>query len=226
MLVIPVSELVSAQSQISIKYGPVCWNRRTDLIVDSVSPADTLTPTHFNSVPEIQAIPSSQCIRPQLYAAHKMRSAMDAGQSIGATSAAKLPSASDSDSIESLKLRLEAVSEEMSILKEANARALGDIAVLQEANARALGDIHAKDNQISNLQRTTAFLMRKSHSLAKIAESLLSQAEIQSLKDAGAAPEVIRAKHHAAEEALKLAMAADGPTGMQATDISHSFGAV
>ena len=68
--------------------------------------------------------------------------------------------------------------------------------------------------------------MRKSHSLAKIAESLLSQAEIQSLKDAGAAPEVIRAKHHAAEEALKLAMAADGPTGMQATDIGHSFGAV
>ena len=68
--------------------------------------------------------------------------------------------------------------------------------------------------------------MRKSHSLAKIAESLLSQAEIQSLKDAGAAPEVIRAKYHAAEEALKLAMAADGPTGMQATDTSHSFGAV
>ena len=212
MLVIPVSELVSAQSQISIKYGPVCRNRRTDLIVDSVSPSDTLTATHLNSVPEIQAIPASQCIRPQLYAAHKMRSAMDAEQSIGATSAAKLPSASDSDSIESLKLKLEAMSEEMSILKE--------------ANARALGDIHAKDNQISNLQRTTAFLMRKSHSLAKIAESLLSQAEIQSLKDAGAAPEVIRAKHHAAEEALKLAITADGPTGMQASDISHSFGAV
>jgi hypothetical protein len=223
ILVIPVSDLVSAQSQISIKYGPVCWNRRTDLIVDSVSPADTLTATHLNSVPEIQAIPTSQCIRPQLYAAHKMRSAMDAGQSIGATSAAKLPSASDSDSIECLKLQLEAMSEEMSILKQLQAK---EIAVLQEANARALGDIHAKDNQISNLQATTAFLMRKSHSLAKIAESLLSQAEIQSLKDAGAAPEVIRAKHHAAEEALKLAMAADGPTGMQATDIGHSFGAV
>ena len=117
----------------------------------------------------------------------------------------------------------EAMSEEMSILKQLQAK---EIAVLQEANARALGDIHAKDNQISHLQATTAFLMRKSHSLAKIAESLLSQTEIQSLKDAGAAPEVIRAKHHAAEEALLLAMAADGPTGMQATDTSHSFGAV
>jgi hypothetical protein len=123
---------------------------------------------------------------------------------------------------------------EIAVLKEEHARALGDmqaakdkeISVLQELNARSTALLHAKDNQISNLQATTAFLMRKSHSLAKIAESLLSQTEIQSLKDAGAAPEVIRAKHHAAEEALKLAMAADGATGMQASDISHSFGAV
>jgi hypothetical protein len=121
------------------------------------------------------------------------RSAMDAGQSIGATPAAKLPSASHSDSIEILKLKLEAMSEEMSILKqlqekeiavmkEANARALGakdkEISVLQEHNARTL---YAKDNEISALQATTAFLMQKSHSLAKIAESVLLQAEIQSL---------------------------------------------
>jgi len=67
MLVIPVSELVSAQSQML-----------------------------SNSVPEIQAIPTSQCSRPQLYAAHKIRLAINAGQSIGETPAAKRPSASDS----------------------------------------------------------------------------------------------------------------------------------
>jgi hypothetical protein len=122
MLVIPVSELVSAQSQML-----------------------------SNAVPEIQAIPTSQCSRPQLYAAHKIRSAMDAGQSIGATPAAKRPSASDSDSIESLKLKLEVMSKENAVLKEANAR---------------------KDKEISALQATTAFFMRKSHSLAKIAESV------------------------------------------------------
>ena len=190
MLVIPVSQLVSAQSQISIKSDPVVRNRRADLIVDSVSPADTLTATHSNytrilrrsnSVPEIQAlraIPTSQCSRPQMYAAHKMRSAMHAVQSIGATSAAKPPSTSDSDSIESLQFKLEAMSEEMSILKqlqekeiavlkEEYARALGDIhaakdkeiSVLQEHNARSTTLLHAKDNQISNLQATTAFLM-------------------------------------------------------------------
>jgi hypothetical protein len=133
MLVIPVSELVSAQSQML-----------------------------SNAVPEIQAIPTSQCSRPQLYAAHKIRSAMDAGQSIGATPAAKRPSASDSDSIESLKLKLEAMSKEMSILKQLQQK---EIAVLKEANAR-------KDKEISALQATTAFLMRKSHSFAKIAESV------------------------------------------------------
>jgi hypothetical protein len=137
MLVIPVSELVSAQSQML-----------------------------SNSVPEIQAIPTSQCSRPQLYAAHKIRSAMDAGQSIGATPVAKRPSASDSDSIESLKLKLEAMIEEMSILKQLKEK---EIAVLKEANARALA---AKDKEISALQATTAFLMRKNHSLAKIAESV------------------------------------------------------
>jgi hypothetical protein len=129
-------------------------------------------------------------------------SAMDAGHSIGATSAAKLPSASDSDSIESLKSKLEAMSEELSILKQLQEK---EIAVLKEANARALGDIHAKDNEISALKATSAFFMRKSHELAKITESLTSKAKIQRLKDAGAA------LSHAAEEALKLEMTADGP---------------
>ena len=106
--------------------------------------------------------------------------------------------------------------------------------------------ISAKDKEISALQATTAFLMRSSQSLAKIAESAalsttsdlpsdiqkreqfqqaqnrsrvhfqklqemqrVSEEEMQSLKDAGAAPEVIRAKKRAAEEALLLAMAAD-----------------
>jgi len=72
------------------------------------------------------------------------------------------------DSIESLKLKLEAMSEEMSILMQLQEK---EIAVLQEANARALEALRAKDQEISALQSTAAFLMKENRSLGQKARS-------------------------------------------------------
>jgi hypothetical protein len=165
MLVIPVSQLVSAQSQIRMKSGPVHRNRRTDMIADSLSPADTLTATHSNStrillrsnsVPDFQAPPTSQRSRPQIYAAKELRSAMDTGQYIGVKSTAKAPSDFGSNPIETLKLKLET-------MKMVHEKQISD---LNEEKTRA---IMAQDKEIAALQATTVFLMKKCRSLAQLA---------------------------------------------------------
>jgi hypothetical protein len=127
-----------------------------------------------------------------------------------------------------------------------------------EADARAL---MAKNNEISALQATTAFLMKRCNSLTKLAQSAAvpadagsqaspdtqtkeevqqsqnrsrvifqgltelqreSDAAIQRLKDTGAAPEEIRARTRAAEEALLLAMASNERTRPKANAAASS----
>ena len=127
-----------------------------------------------------------------------------------------------------------------------------------EAKDRAL---MAKDKEISVLQATTAFLMKRCNSLTKLAQSAAvpadagsqaspdtqtkeevqqsqnrsrvifqgltelqreSDAAIQRLKDTGAAPEEIRARTRAAEEALLLAMASNERTQPKAIAAASS----
>ena len=119
----------------------------------------------------------------------------------------------------------------------------------------------AKDKEISALQVTTAFLMKRCNSLTKLAQSAAVPAEagsqaspgtqtkeevqlsqnrsrvifqglkelqresaaaIQRLKDTGAAPEEIRARTRAAEEALMLAMASNERTQPKANAADSS----
>ena len=249
MHVIPVAQLVEAQSQIVSKPGPIQRSCRTDLIADSRLVLDTLNaaqsnPTLLlhkrNSVPSIQIPqepPASQRNRPHMYAAKMMRAAVDASSH----------SASGADSNETLMLKIAALTEE--------------VAKSTDKENLLLKVIEAKDKEISVLQATTTFLMKRCNSLTKFAQSAAvpaeagsqdspdiqtkeevqqsqnrsriifqglkelqreSDAAIQRLKDTGAAPEEIRARTRAAEEALLLAMASNERTQPKANAAESS----
>jgi hypothetical protein len=115
MYVIPVTQLVQAQSQIVSKPGPIHRSRKTDFIADSGSALDTLSTDQSNStqllhrsnsVPDIQ-IPleptASQRNRPNMYAAKMMRAAIDASSH----------SASGAASNELLKSKIAELTEEV-----------------------------------------------------------------------------------------------------------------
>ena len=259
MYVIPITQLVQAQSQIVSKPGPIRRSRRTDLIADSRLALDTLSADQSNStrllrrsnsVPNIQIPlepPASQRNRPSMYAAKLMRAAIDTSSH----------SASEADSNELLKLKIAELTEEAARGKSIEKENLLLKEVI-EADARAL---MAKDKEISALQVTTAFLMKRCNSLTKLAQSAAVPAEagsqaspdiqtkeevqqsqnrsrvifqglkelqresaaaIQRLKDTGAAPEEIRARTRAAEEALLLAMASNERTQPKANAAESS----
>lgn len=204
----------------------------------------------------------------------ELRSAMDTSQFIGVNATAKAPSDFLPKSIETLKLNLETMSMQMKVY-EKQISILNKIDETMSMEMKAykkqisvLNEINEeKTREIAALQATTEFLMKKSQSFAKAAESTaasatalshlpaevarretflleqhrsrmnfeeqflelqemqrVSQEEIQSLKDAGAAPDLIRAlffelmraKKRAAEQSLMLAMAANESTGITA----------
>jgi hypothetical protein len=91
-----------------------------------------------------------------------------------------------------------------SLMNKSNALGLQLAAVSANAAASDLpSDIQRQEETLQSQNRSrTLFLHLQEMQRA-------SQAEIQSLRDAGAAPEVIRAKMRAAEDDLLLAMAAD-----------------
>ena len=120
MLVIPVEQLVSAQSQVIAKPGSTHLHRRADLIADASIALDTSIPTHStgsstrcrSNVPNIQIPPAPpqprpQRNKPQMYAAERVRAAVDADQSFRVNAAARSLGASEADSNETLKLMLE-----------------------------------------------------------------------------------------------------------------------
>ena len=122
MLVIPVEQLLSAQSQASLKPGPVHLHRRTDLIADASTAMDTPSTAYSastrrltrrsNSVPNFQIPPAPpqprpQRNKPQMYAAERVRAAVHADKSIRVNAAARSLGASEADSNETTKLMLE-----------------------------------------------------------------------------------------------------------------------
>ena len=91
-----------------------------------------------------------------------------------------------------------------SLMNKSNALGLQLAAVSANAAASDLpSDIQRQEETLQSQNRSRALFLH----LQEMQRA--SQAEIQSLRDAGAAPEVIRAKMRAAEDDLLLAMAAD-----------------
>ena len=110
-----------------------------------------------SNVPNIQIPPAPpqprpQRNKPQMYAAERVRAAVDADQSFRVNAAARSLGASEADSNETLKLMLE----EMAARLQASER---EIVHLKEA-------LMQKDNEISALECSNASLMRNRISLA------------------------------------------------------------
>jgi hypothetical protein len=176
MLVIPVEQLLSAQSQLTAKPGPTHLHRRNsrrDLIADASTALDTSNTAHStstlrrrsSSVPNIQmplAPPQPTPLTPQrnipqMYAAERVHAAVQADKSIRVNAAARSLGASEAGSNETLKLMLE----EMAARVQASEK---EILFLKEA-------LMQKDNVISALECSNAFLIKERVSIAELAPS-------------------------------------------------------
>jgi hypothetical protein len=161
MLVVPVKQLVSLFH--SKAANPL---RKTNIQAESSLAADNLAASQSiqcNSTRMLhrsasspasevsQPPPTSHNRRPLLYAAKQGRSAADAWQST-----VRLTGTSQPDSIVSLQLKLDALKKDMAALE---AQADNNEKNFQRA-------LRAKDQEISALQSTAAFLMKKNRFLA------------------------------------------------------------
>jgi hypothetical protein len=179
MLVIPVAQLMSAQSQIISKPGLTHVNRRTDLIADVRTALDTSNTPHSNStrpfrqrsnsMPNVQMplaslLPTPQGSRPQMYAAEEVRADDDAGESVRSSAAAvRSLSASQADPNETLKLMLEEMTARVQVSEK-------EILSLKKA-------LTQKDIEISALEASNYFLMNERASFAALAPSAAAPAD-------------------------------------------------